>query len=317
MTRPSRARPVREARRDRADAGDRHHAERDAGDEHVEAAASRRAVRATQDAAAAIGRERGGERCERHAAASARDAIAAPRANRKCTGALSRSGMPIISPITQIDRGDPGLRRIVARSPDVVDVDRRQAGIGIGRRHEEEADQDQHPRQAGPGRKRAPVVAELPDEIEQQERHPAVEQRQPAQEQRAVLEHVVGHPDRRRAEEVRDEIDHPQHLRQHDADRAHRHQQRAFEPDADERQDQHDVAEIEKIGRAVIVPIDRNEHRHEGGIDELERERQARRGLRHRFIPRDVLINHIAGLWRSIYRGLDLVAEMCACLRRD
>ena len=30
--------PVAEARRERVDAGDRHHAERDAGDEHVEAA---------------------------------------------------------------------------------------------------------------------------------------------------------------------------------------------------------------------------------------------------------------------------------------
>ena len=48
--RPSRARPSLRLAGDRADAGDRHHAERDAGDEHVEAAqaAAHFAQRVTQ-----------------------------------------------------------------------------------------------------------------------------------------------------------------------------------------------------------------------------------------------------------------------------
>ena len=42
-----------------------------------------------------------------------------------------------------------------------------------------------------------------------------------------------------------------------------------------EREEQRDVAEIEEIGWAVIVPVDRNQHRHERGVGELEPQRQA------------------------------------------
>ena len=51
MTLPALARPSARLLRDRADAGDRQHAERDAGDENAEAAQCRRATRARQNAA--------------------------------------------------------------------------------------------------------------------------------------------------------------------------------------------------------------------------------------------------------------------------
>src|SRR5258707_1254214 len=56
----------------------------------------------------------------------------------------------------------PCLRNSIAHAPDIVDVDRREPGIGPRRRHEEEADQHQDPRQDGPGRKAAAGMAPQP-----------------------------------------------------------------------------------------------------------------------------------------------------------
>src|SRR4051812_37585183 len=84
------------------------------------------------------------------------------------------------------------------------------------------------------------------------------------------FEHVIGHAGERHADEVSEEVDHPQCLRGHDSDRAHRDKKRALEPDARQREDQRDIAKIEEIGRPVIMQIDRKKHRHERGVGELE-----------------------------------------------
>ena len=107
-----------------------------------------------------------------------------------------------------------------------------------------------------------------------------MKQRQPAQEQRGIrVEHVVGHTGQRDAERIGDEVDDPIDLRQQDADRAHRDEQRALDPDREKRDDQRDIAEIKEVRRPVEVPVDRDQHRHEGRVGELERQRQAVRGL--------------------------------------
>ena len=69
------------------------------------------------------------------------------------------------------------------------------------------------------------VIAELADEIEKQERQPAVEKRQSAQEQRAVfIEHIAGHPGQFSPAELNEEIQAPQRLWNQDPDGGHRDQ---------------------------------------------------------------------------------------------
>ena len=59
----------------------------------------------------------------------------------------------------------PCLGRFVAKSPDVIDVDRGETRIWPRRRHEEVADEDEGRGQSGPGGKCTPVVSELPGQI--------------------------------------------------------------------------------------------------------------------------------------------------------
>src|SRR5437762_1940293 len=58
-------------------------------------------------------------------------------------------------------------------------------------------------------------------------------------------------------------------------------QERAVDPDADQREQQRDVAEIQEVGRPVVIQVNRNKHRHEGGISKLEPQRHAAERLRH------------------------------------
>src|SRR6516162_7384090 len=72
----------------------------------------------------------------------------------------------------------PCLGRFVAKSPDVIDVDRGETRIWPRRRHEEVADEDEGRGQSGPGGKCTPVVSELPGQIDEEEGKPTVEERQ-------------------------------------------------------------------------------------------------------------------------------------------
>ena len=88
---------VGEARRDRADAGDRHDAERDAGDEDAEAAQA-----AAQFAPGKAQREvQRGDLFGIAAGASIMRAFGMTRASRKCAGANAKSGNPTIRPASQ------------------------------------------------------------------------------------------------------------------------------------------------------------------------------------------------------------------------
>jgi hypothetical protein len=88
---------------------------------------------------------------------------------------------------------------------------------------------------------------------------------------------VVGEPGERMADQIGQEIDHPEGLRRDDTDRTDGDEQRALDPDPDQRDDQCDVAEIEEVGRPVVAQIDWNQHGHEGRIGEVEPQRNAAR----------------------------------------
>jgi hypothetical protein len=170
-------------------------------------------------------------------------------------------------------RRHPGLRLAIVEAPDQVDIDRRHARIGLCRRHQEIADRQHDAGYGGPCRQRAAVVAHLPDQIEQQERQPAVKQREPAQKQRAVaLEHIIGQTRGAQPEKIEDVINHPQRLRQQQTHRAHRDQKRIVEPQTRKREQKCEVTEVEEVSPAVLMKVDRDQHRHEGGIEKLDRE---------------------------------------------
>ena len=95
-------------------------------------------------------------------------------------------------------------------------------------------------------------------------------------------EHVVGEAGERMADQVGEEIDHPEGLRRDDTDCTHGDEQRALDPDADQRNDQGDVAEIQEVGRSIVAQIDRNQHGHEDRVGELEPQRNAACGRRAR-----------------------------------
>src|SRR6202035_5305519 len=80
----------------------------------------------------------------------------------------------------QADDPDPGRHPVlclgIAEPVDVIDVHRLEPGVGPRRRHEEERDEDQPPGHHGPGRQGAPIIAEPPHQIDQEERQPAVKQ---------------------------------------------------------------------------------------------------------------------------------------------
>ena len=59
-------------------------------------------------------------------------------------------------------------------------------------------------------------------------------------------------------------------------------EQRALDPDANKRDDQGDVAEIEEVRWPVVDQIDRNQHGHEGRVGELEPQRNATHGRHSR-----------------------------------
>ena len=58
-----------------------------------------------------------------------------------------------------------------------------------------------------------------------------------------------------------------------DATGLHADQERALEPHADQREQQGEVAEVEEVPRGVGVPVDGDEDGAEGGVGELERQR--------------------------------------------
>ena len=60
-------------------------------------------------------------------------------------------------------RRNPALSSMTARTPDVVDVDRRQPGFGIWGRHEEEAHQPQQPGYEYPRQQCTAIVSERPN----------------------------------------------------------------------------------------------------------------------------------------------------------
>ena len=277
-----RRKPVIEARRHRADAGNRRDAKRDAGDEHAEAAqaaaqfAPGKAQRVMQPHVTdALGRRREHQRGLRE---FRRELLGARRHARQHQ--MGRH----IDEKRQADQqahepnigGHQSLRRIIAGAEHIIDIHRDQPRMRRRRRHQKEADRQHDPGQHRPRRERAPVIAGLEDQIDEEKRQPAVEQRQRAQKQRmARVEHVVGHAGERDAGEIAAKIDEPDDLRHQNADAAFGDQQRILRPDADQSDDQRDVAEIQKVGRPVIVPIDRNEHREIGRISELEGKRHA------------------------------------------
>ena len=59
-------------------------------------------------------------------------------------------------------------------------------------------------------------------------------------------------------------------------DRRNADQEPVLAPDAHERHEQGDVTEVQEVRRPVVPQIDRDEHRHERGVEELGGEWDAR-----------------------------------------
>jgi len=177
------------------------------------------------------------------------------------------------------ERGHHSLGRGVVEAEDVVDVDGglRVRENGAGGREEKVSDEHERPGREGPGFEGAPVVAEARDHEDEHEWEPAVEKRKGAEVKGAFgVEHVIGHSKRACADEVRGEINAPDGLNGNDADGGHAGEKRAFLPNGDQRQEERDIAEIEEIGGAVLMPVNGNEDGHEGGVGDFEPEWEPR-----------------------------------------
>jgi hypothetical protein len=174
--------------------------------------------------------------------------------------------------------GHPCLRRGVVETPNVVDVDRRLriGKDGAGGGEEEVSDEHQRPGDERPTGESAAIVAEARDHEEEHERKPAVKEGEAAQKERARgVEHVIRHADGAHADEVRGEVHAPDGLDGDDADGGHAGEEGVLEPDCGEREEEGDVAEVEEIGGAVLLPVNRHEDSHKGSVADFEPEREA------------------------------------------
>ena len=187
-------------------------------------------------------------------------------------GRYIATGMATISSPSHASGGRAVCSLFLVKAVDVVDVERRAAPAGVaGRGEAEVAAQQQQRADDALGGEGPAIVADPPEAGHEQDRQPAVEQAQAADEQRQRRVVHVG----RHAQEVaaEGEVGDPQRLRHEDGHRLEAEQEPALPPQAEQRDQQRHVAEVEEVLRPVRVPVVRHEDGDEGRVGHLDRQR--------------------------------------------
>ena len=179
-------------------------------------------------------------------------------------------------------RRHPRLRGVIIRSPHIVDVDRCEAGIWRWRRHQKETDQQQHrEEQRRPQPEGAPIVANLarPDRSEATAASRGTTTTAARTAKRRV-EHVVGHADQRKTRQRAEKIRTPKTPA---APKRRRSPWRSAARSPARSQSNGGSARRRRNTESWSARNNANrpeQHRHEGGVGDFERKRNAR-GMRH------------------------------------
>ena len=166
--------------------------------------------------------------------------------------------------------GHHGLRMLAAWPEDTVE--------GTNRIGEEEAEWQDQPRQHGLSDPGTAVIAESPDQPQDEKGKPGVVKRKRADDQGDVgPEHVVRPPGQEvSGEQSGQEIGQPDQGRQEDGHRLHTRQEPALAPQGRYRQEKCNVAKPEEIGGSVETPVVRHEDGDEQGIGNSKKQRNLR-----------------------------------------